>query len=56
MIGGWQSFIKLQEKVMFGNQKDGFLIEEKFIFVMIVEIILEHKKITQFSGIFNSCH
>ena len=41
---------------MFGNQKDGFLTEEKFIFVMIVEIILEHKKTTQFSGIFNSCH
>ena len=30
--------------------------EEKFIFVMIVEIILEHKKTTQFSGTFHSCH
>ena len=44
MIGGWQSFTRPQEKVMFGNQKDGFLIEEKFIFVMIAEIILEHRK------------
>ena len=44
MIGGWQLFTRPQGKAMFGNQKDGSLTEEKFIFVMIVGIILEHKK------------
>ena len=32
----------------YGNQKDGFLTGEKFIFVMIVDTILEHKKISYF--------
>ena len=29
---------------MFGNQKDGFQIAGKFIFVTIVDTILEHNK------------
>ena len=30
---------------MYGNVKDGFQTEEKFIFAMIADIILERKKI-----------
>ena len=31
MIGGWQSYIRYQVKVMYGNQKDGSQIVEKSI-------------------------
>ena len=44
MIGGWQSYIRYQVKVMYGNQKDGSQIVEKSISVMIADIILEHNK------------
>ena len=42
MIGGWLSFIIQLAKVMFGRQSVGFLIEEEFSFVTIVDIISEH--------------
>jgi hypothetical protein len=43
MIGGWQLYIKLLEKVMFGSQSVGSQIVEEYIIVMIVETILERK-------------
>ena len=42
MIGGWRLFMLQAAKVMFGRQKDGFRIEEKFITAMIVDIISGH--------------
>ena len=48
MIGGWQSYIKQREKVMFGRQKGGSLTEEGFITATIVVIILERKEDSDF--------
>ena len=48
-------YIKQRERAMFGRRRDGFQIEEKFTFVMIADIILEHKLLcnlpTHFIGI-----
>lgn len=33
---------------MFGNRKDGFPIEEKYIIVTIADIISEHNKLSAF--------
>ena len=48
MIGGWQSYIKQQEKAMFGRQRDGSLIEDGFITATIAAIILERKENSDF--------
>ena len=52
MIGGWQSYIKQQEKAMFGRQRDGSLIEDGFITATIAAIILEHKEKYDFYPVF----
>lgn len=42
MIGGWRLFMLQAAKVMFGRQKDGSRIGERFITDMIVGIISGH--------------
>ena len=44
MIGGWRLYTRYRVKAMYGNQKDGSQIVERFISVTIVDIISEHNK------------